>query len=549
MEIGSQVEPFLAKLHRRPILTGILLALATVLLYGPVRHHELLNFLDDDFYVTKNVHVNTGLHLDNVVWAFTSYYEANWHPLTWLSHMADCQLFGLDPGPQHLVNVLVHAANVLLLFLLLERATGACWRSFFVAALFAAHPLNVETVAWIAERKSLLCTFFSLLTIAAYGWYVRRPDWRRYPAIVAAFSLALMSKPMAVSLPIALLLLDYWPLQRFDEVPFWGKWVRLSIEKLPLFLLSAASCLITLLAQRSAGGVADTSSLPLWWRLENAVVSYVAYIGKVVFPVNLAVFYPHPWESLPWPDVIASAIILGAITAASLYFHRARYLAMGWFFFLTTLIPVIGIVQVGRQAMADRYTYVAAIGLFVIAAWGVSSIVRGAAIPRVVPAAVALCLIVASATATRRYLACWQNGVELFTHARNVASQPDFFIEEGLAENLASAGQFDDALLHYKVACRLRPMFDRCHYKMAELLVNRGQLQEALEEYELVGTHADRKDIALLGLINAGKIRLDMGDYKGAETNLTAALQVDPNNNRALLLLQRALKERNQKGR
>ena len=331
--------------------------------------------------------------------------------------MADCQLFGLNSGPHHLVNVALHAANVLLLFWLLQRATGAVWRSFFVAALFAVHPLNVETVAWVAERKSLLCTLFSLLTIAAYGWYARRPDWKKYLVVVVAFSLALMSKPMAVSLPLVLLLLDYWPLERYEDLPFRRKWVRLSLEKLPLLLMSAASSAVTMVAQRSVGAVTDISALPLSVRLENAIVSYVAYIGKTVWPAKLAVFYPHPEHSLPWSDVIAAAVILVAITMAVLYFHRARYLAMGWFLFVITLIPVIGIVQVGRQAMADRYAYIPCIGLFIIIAWGLNDVVTATAIPRVVPAVAALCLILAFAAATTRYLPYWQNGVKLLTRA------------------------------------------------------------------------------------------------------------------------------------
>ena len=328
----SPHEPLIDDLSQKPILLGALLVLATLLLYGPVAHHEFLDYFDDDFYVTKNIHVSKGLNLDNAVWAF-GFHEANWHPLTWLSHMADCQLFGLNPGPHHFVNVVLHAVNVLLLFWLMQRATGAVWRSLFAAALFAVHPLNVETVAWVAERKSLLCTLFSLLTIAAYGRYVRQPNWKKYLVVVVAFSLALMSKPMAVSLPLVLLLFDYWPLGRYEDLPFRAKWVALSMEKLPLLLLSAASCALTVAAQRSVGAVPDASELPLSLRLENAVVSYVAYMQKMFWPAKLAVFYPHPWHSLPWPDVIASTVILVAITMAALYFHRARYFAVGWFLF------------------------------------------------------------------------------------------------------------------------------------------------------------------------------------------------------------------------
>ncbi len=537
---ASPFERLSGNLSQRPVLLGALLVLATLLLYGQATHHEFLLF-DDSQYVTRNVHVSTGLNLGNVAWAFTTFHEANWHPLTWLSHMADCQLFGLNSRAHHLVNVALHALNVVLLFFLLQRATGAVWRSFFVAALFAVHPLNVETVAWVAQRKSLLCTLFSLLTIAAYGWYVRRPDWRKYLVVVAAFALALMSKPMAVSLPLVLLLLDYWPLERYEDLPFRRKWVRLSLEKLPLLLLSAASSVVTTVAQRSRGAVAWESILPLSWRLQNAIVSYVAYIGKTVWPAKLAVFYPHPLHSLSWSDVIAAAVILVAITMAVLYFHRARYLAMGWFFFVLTLIPVIGIIQVGRQAMADRYAYIPCIGLFIILAWGLSDVAAAAAIPRVVPAVAALCLILAFAAATTRYLPYWQSGVKLLTHARMVAWRPDSVIEEALAEALFATGRYDEAFPHSQEACVLRPDDANCHYHMAEILFFvRHQLPDALEQYQLAARFTNAKDVELRCLINSGEILLDLGDYETAKMKLAAALEIDPNNSTALLLRQRA---------
>ncbi len=541
------LQGFIDNLRQKPILLGALLVLATLLLYGPVTHHEFLT-LDDSGYVTKNIHVSTGLNLGNVVWAFTSFHQGNWHPLTWISHMADCQLFGLNSGPHHLVNVALHAVNVLLLFWLLQRATGAVWRSFFVAALFAVHPLNVETVAWVAERKSLLCTLFSLLTIAAYGWYARRPDWKEYLVVVVAFALALMSKPMAVSLPLVLLLLDYWPLERYEDLPFRRKWVRLSLEKLPLLLMSAASSSVTMVAQRSVGNVIEISALPLPVRLENAVVFYVAYLGKTVWPANLAVFYPYPWHSLPRSDVIPSAVILVAIAAAVLYFHRVRYLATGWFLFVTTLIPVIGIVQVGEQAMADRYAYVPCIGLFIILAWGLSGIVTATAIPRVVPVVAALCLILALAAATSRYLPYWQNGVRLFTQARVAAGRPDSTIEEYLADAMFYIGRYDEAFPHYREACVSEPNA-HCHYNMAEILLNRNQLQDALKQYQLAGRITNSRDMALSCLINSGKILLDLGDYETAEMELGAALQIDPNNSTALQLRQRAFNQKSSENR
>ncbi len=536
---ASPMEQFVAHLRQKPMLLGPLLLFATLLLYCRVAHYEFLIF-DDKPYVTQNIHVNTGLSIANAVWAFTSFHEGNWHPITWLSHMADCQSFGLKPGPPHLVNVVMHAVNVLLLFWLLQRATGAVGRSFFVAALFAVHPLNVETVAWVAERKSLLSALFSLLTIAAYGLYARRPGWKKYMVVVATFALALMSKPMAVSLPVVLLLLDYWPLQRYEDLPLRPKWMRLSMEKLPLLLMSAASSVVTMIAQRSGGAVAEASALPLSVRMGNAVVSYVAYIGKTVWPSRLSVFYPHPERPWPWSDIIAATVILIAITAAALYLHRARYLAMGWCLFVITLIPVIGIVQVGRQAMADRYTYVPCIGLFIIIAWGLGDVLSATAVPPLVTAVIALGLISGLLVATNGYLPYWQNGVKLFTRAALVANRPDFTIEEALGDALAAAGRDAEAYKHYGVACTLLPRYPLCHYNMATILFKRHQLRDALEQLEIAISFTDNKDLALSCLINSGEILLALGDYQTAQMRLAAALQIDPSNDMALRLQRQA---------
>jgi len=344
-----------------------------------------------------------------------------------------------------------------------------------------------------------------------------------------------MSKPMAVSLPLVLLLLDYWPLERYEDLPFRRKWVRLSMEKLPLFLMSAASSSVTMAAQLSGGAVEDK---PLSLRLGNAIASYVAYIGKTFWPAKLSVFYPYPWRSLPWPDVIAGAVILVAITMAVLYFHPVRYLVTGWFLFVITLIPVIGIIQVGSQAMADRYAYVPCIGLFIILAWGFSDVVTATAIPRVVPALAALCLILAFAAATSRYLSYWQNFVKLFTHARIVAGRPDYLIEKYLADAMFSAGRFDEAFPHYREECVLQPNDVVCHYNMAEILFSRRQFRDALEQYQLAGSLTVNKDTALWCLIHSGEVLLDLGDYETAEMKFAAALRIDPNNSTALLLRQ-----------
>ena len=446
---ASFSEQWIHGLPRKPILIGIILAIVTVFLYRGVAHHEFLTF-DDSPYVTRNIHVNTGLSLENIAWALKSLDEANWHPLTWISHMVDCQLFGLNPGPHHLVNVALHTMNVLLLFALLATATGAVWRSTFAAALFAVHPLNVESVAWVAQRKSLLCAFFCLLTILAYGVYVRRPCWQRYLVVVVMFLCALMAKPMAVTLPLVLLLFDYWPLERNGNSPPRRKWLNLAIEKVPLLVMSVLSSWVTIVAQRTGGAVAALSGLPLTLRIANAFVSYATYFWKTFWPVPLAVWYPHPEQSLGWGHVLVSVLILVLITLSVCYFSRIPYLITGWFFFLVVFVPVIGVVQVGHQAMADRYAYLPCIGLFLILSWGLEAIARSAAMPRLATGTLALGMIVAYASVTAHYLPNWQNGVSLFTHARQVLGQTDPTLEESLADALLAEGRYEEAFVHYR---------------------------------------------------------------------------------------------------
>lgn len=525
-------------LRRKPILLGLPLALVTFLLYARVIHDQFLDF-DDRQYVPRNIHVSSGISLKNIAWAFTSFHAANWHPLTWLSHMVDCQLFGLNPGPPHLVNVALHAVNVLLLFLILQKATGAVWRSFLVAALFAVHPLNVESVAWLSQRKSLFCALFSLLTLAAYGWYAGSPSWKKYAVVVFGFLLALMSKPMAVTLPVVLLLLDYWPLERSSEASPRHKWSWLLIEKLPLFALSAASSVLTMAAQRSGGAVARISELPLTLRLGNAVLSCVLYIGKMFWPAHLAIFYPHPQHGLRWLDVWFAGMILVAITIAVLFAQRARYFKTGWFLFLVTLLPVIGIIQVGRQSMADRYAYIPCIGLFIIIAWGMNDFVTKSHIPQVVPPVVSACVILALALTTVSYLPYWQNGVDLFTHASIIAGAPDPAIEEALADAFVSANLYDEAYRHYAEACTLRPQDALCHFNLAEILFNRNQLPDALQQYQLAGSLTDSSEMAVSCLTNSGEILLDLGDYQSADSRLAAALKIDPTNRDARRLRQK----------
>jgi tetratricopeptide (TPR) repeat protein len=517
------------------LLLSTLLFAIPLLLYRPVLQHDFLKLWDDDSYVTDNPHVRTGLTLTNVRWAFTSFEQSNWHPVAWLSHMLDCQLFGLNSGAQHGVNVLLHAANVLLLFWILQKATGAVWRSFFVTLVFAVHPLNVETVGWIAQRKSLLSAFFSFLMVAAYGWYVRRGGWSRYLLLVLLFGLSLMAKPMAVSLPFLLLLFDYWPLRRYEELAAPRRWAKLTLEKLPLFAMSAASSVLTEMAQGAGGSVMGLSLLPVSTRIENAAISYVAYIGKIVWPVRLATYYPLRF-STPVGDAIASAAILIAVSAMALYLRRFPYIAMGWFFFIISMVPVIGIVQVGFQGMADRYTYIPAIGLMIALVWGVADVVQTAALARTSLSVAALCVAIALSVTTTRYLHAWQDSVTLFAHARAAWGQPDMWLEQLYGNALFSAGRIDEALDHYQQSCTIQPQTEYCHYNIAHIFSGRGQFRDAIREYDLALRYTANRDMAMLCLTEEAQAQFQMADYVSAEKSVAQALPIDPANSAALQL-------------
>ena len=509
-----------------------LLVATTVLLYLPVVHHDFLKLWDDDAYVTDNLHVRSGLSPTNIRWAFTSFEQSNWHPLTWLSHMLDCQVFGLNPGPQHEINVLLHAANVLLLFWILQSATAAVWRSFLVTLLFAVHPLNVETVAWIAQRKSLLSAFFSLLTLAAYGWYVRRGGWYRYLRLAVLFAMALLAKPMAVSLPLLLLLFDYWPLRRYEDLPFLRRWVRLTLEKVPLLAMSAGASVLTEMAQGGGGSVMGLSLLPISTRIENASISYIAYIGKILWPVQLATYYPLRF-SPPLGDAVASAFILILITALAVYFRKAPYLAVGWLWYSISLVPVIGIVQVGFQGKADRYTYIPAIGLIIALVWGVAEAVQNVPRWRGALATLTICWAIALSIATVRYLSAWQSSITLFAHARAAWGQPDMWIEQLYGNALFSAGRIDEALYHYEQSCAIEPRTEYCHYNIAHIFAGRGQWNDALREYELALRYTANPQMALLCLTESGEAQMQSGDFAGAQRSADRALQIDPLNSAA----------------
>jgi tetratricopeptide (TPR) repeat protein len=450
----------------RPWLLGAGLALAAIAAYWRVLGNGFVDF-DDDIYVLNNVHVKSGFTFDGLRWAFGSATNGNWHPVTWISHMLDVQWFGLDPAAHHMVSVLWHAASAVLLLIVLWRMTGRLWRSAFVAALFALHPLRVESVAWAAERKDVLSGFFYLCTLAAYAWYVRRPrSWQRYAAVAAMLALALMSKPAAVTAPFLLLLLDYWPLERKERPLFLLK------EKIPLFALAAAVSVVTYIAQGQIGAM-DIENVAFPARAANAAVSYARYLGKIFWPHPLAALYPYTTD-LPAAAVAASCLLLAAITAAALYFGRKRrYLPVGWFWFLGTLVPTIGIVQVGWQAYADRYTYIPCIGIFIALVWLAADAIEARKWRLAGPMAAAA-ILPALAIATWSQLPYWHDDIALFQHV--LASTPENPAAEfHIGKDFADAGRYAEAMPHLEKMIRLRPKYYAAYYVL-------GQAQMGLED-------------------------------------------------------------------
>lgn len=428
------------------------LAAATIALYSQAMRY-LFVVWDDRDYVTGNWHVHEGLAWTTVKWAFTSTYAANWHPLTWLSHALDCQFFALNPAGHHMHSVLIHALNAVLLFLLLVWMTKRAGPSILVAALFAVHPLNVESVAWVAERKSVLSTLYFFLTIAAYVWYVKKPNWRQYFLVAALFAAALMAKPMVVTLPFVLLLLDYWPLQR---TPAFGgaansdgttrmEWSKLVMEKIPLLVLSTASAMITMKAQQKALHTFAESPFPI--RMENALVSYALYLGKMLWPARLAALYPFPPTLLPVWQVFLSALVLIGVTALVVTFRRKRWLPVGWFWFLGTLVPVIGLVQVGEAARADRYAYITLIGIFMMIAWGLDDWAEARRVPTVWRVIPVMCVLIALGVVTLRQMSHWESEYAVWANTVQVTDN-----------NPGAHGRLAAALQHPAVAMSKRDL-------------------------------------------------------------------------------------------
>ena len=531
--------------------------LATLALYNPVVHNGFTN-LDDDFYVTHNPHVIAGLTWSTVKWAFTSYDAANWHPLTWLSHALDCQLFGLNPVGHHYVTVLLHATNAVLLFLLLEGATGLTWSSLMVAALFALHPVNVESVAWVAERKNVLSMLFFLLAMHAYGWYVRRGGVKRYVVVAGLFALGLMAKPEIITLPFVLLLWDYWPLHRMgggsvlssqfadlrekpaENAPATGALVPRSfsfllLEKIPLLLLAAGSAVITVLAQRSGDALRTLNGeFSIRARIGNVVVSYVRYLGKAFWPQRLAALYPHPGNALPTWEILASAALLLFLSAFVLRWRNRRYLLVGWFWLLGTLVPVVGIIQVGVQAMADRYAYLSYIGLFVGVVWGIAEIARMRRIPAAWLAVPAVLVLATLGAVSRRQISYWHDSETLWRHALNV-TKDNYRAHDGLARALAKEGRSEDAIAEFKAAQDLREYNASAVLDLGVYEQLHGHIREALEQYKRsVNASPDSKSRAV-ALSCLGLGYLQMGDLDRARLSYAEALRQNPDNGAALV--------------
>jgi hypothetical protein len=479
-------------MRRRLFFAGVALAVIVAAVFWPVLESRFVDF-DDNLLVYENPHVLGGLSWEGLRWAFSSFSTGNWLPLSFLSHMLDVQLFGLNAGGHHLTSLLLHLTNSVLLLLLLRALTGAFWRSALVAALFAIHPLHVESVAWVSERKDVLSTLFGFLTMAAYLWYVRRPATGRFVLVGAVFTVGLLAKQMLVSLPFVLLLLDWWPLGRFRPARFPGKQVggeagragtarRLVLEKFPLLILSLVFSAVALAAQKAVGTVSSLEILPLRIRLVNAVVSYASYLVKTVWPDNLAFFYPHPGSGIPLWKFLVSLLFLGVVTILVIRWRREGYLVTGWFWYVGTLFPVIGVVQVGVQAMADRYTYLPLIGIFIMASWGAAISAHGDRQWRrwpgvVAGAAVSLCVVIA-----HRQVEYWKDSYTLSSHAVKVTSD-NWMALRILGQAYADLGQLDESVRSFAASIRIMPWHATSRYNLGGILFKQGKINQAADEF------------------------------------------------------------------
>ena len=491
--------------------------------------YDFVNY-DDPSYVYQNTRIISGINLANVAWSFTHVHSENWHPLTTITHMLDCQLYGLNAGWHHFTNVLLHCLAVALLFVALQQMTGALWRSAFVSAVFAVHPLHVESVAWIAERKDVLSAVFFMLTLLAYLHYTRAPSIGRHLTVALVVALGLMSKPMLVTLPFVLLLLDFWPLGRFEarKSNTGRQSLRLILEKIPLIALSFVSSLVTFLAQR--GAIGWTEQLPVSARISNALVAYVVYIRQMFWPARLAVFYPHPENRLPvWETSLALIVLVGITAAAFVFRKKAPYFVTGWLWYLGMLVPVIGLVQVGWQGHADRYTYLPQIGLYIAVTWAVTDLTRSWRFQRIALGAAAVVLLGALTWSSRLQTSYWRDSEKLFTHALAVTSNNDVALNN-LGIIFLEKGQLDDAISKLQAAIDLRPENAPAHDNLAKALLKKGQVAEAMVHYrkflEIEPENVEARNTLGTALIQQGNVKEAIDQWQDA-------LAIQPDNGNA----------------
>jgi tetratricopeptide (TPR) repeat protein len=528
------------KISRRWLRLGICISLAvlTWVVFGQLLQYDFINY-DDPRYVYENTNITNGLTIGGIAWAFTHIHSMNWHPLTTISHMLDCQLYGLKPGAHHFTNVLLHSIVAILLLLVLQRmtggpsGTGSIWRSAFVAAVFAIHPLRVESVAWIAERKDVLSGVFFMLTLLTYLRYVRVPSIGHYLTVLFMFALGLMCKPMLVTLPFVLLVLDYWPLKRVrsqnSELRSQRNLLALVVEKLPLVALSVVSSVVTFAAQR--GAVGWTEQLPVLARINNAVVTYAAYMWQMLWPVKLAVFYPHPESRLPLWEIILCLLLLIGITAAAVVLRKSRpYFITGWLWYLGMLVPVIGLVQVGWQGRADRYTYLPQIGLYIAITWGIADVTAAWRWQREILAAgtaVVVGLLSWRASVQASY---WRDSETLFTHALAVTSNNDV-AQNNLGIVFLQKGNLDEAISLLQAAVDLRPDNSPAHENLAKALLQKGQVTDALVHYRrLLELQPDNIEVHNI----VGTVLIQQGQAREAVEEWQKVLAIQPDNGNAM---------------
>ncbi len=514
----------------RALFICIVLGAVTFVAFEGVRNYDFVNY-DDNLYITDNEHVKGGLSFESAWWALTAWRQGYWHPLTWVSHLIDVSIFDMKPAGHHLVSVGFHIANVILLFLILKTMTGELWPSALVAALFGLHPLAVESVAWVAERKNVLNTFFAFLTIWAYSRYAQKPGVRRYLLVAALFVAGLASKPMLVTLPFVLILLDYWPIDRFENLNgrrwFW----RAIIDKSPLLAISAAICVATYFAQLTAGVMSDMVSMPLALQAKNAVVSYIRYIGKLFYPTSLAVLYPLDANGYPlWKVILCLVLLLVLTTAVIIERRKYKFLLTGWLWYLGTLVPVIGLVQVGGQAMADRYMYLPGIGIYIIVAWLAGEAIARLRLPKIVPATAGAVVLVVLLLITKVQTGYWKDSESLFRHTLDVTTN-NYVIDSDYGQVLASKGRFDEGIEYIRMAVAINPEWMDGHEKLANVLQGKGLDAEAAAEFELVlRAKPDKIDTRN----NFGVALVKSKQYDEAIEQFAMVLTKDPHRVRAL---------------